>query len=247
MFQSAQERNYHIFYQIIAGVKGNLRQSLRLGAATDFHYLDQSGCTQIPGQDDAAEFEDVLKAMRTLQFSEDTIEAMLRIIAAVLHLGNVQYEAGDKDGESQVSQDSVISMRLCASLLGCEDLNSFRLSLTEKMVQMGRGSFVAMKFNATQAVDARDTLAKYLYSNLFDWTVRQVNLTLKTSSAPFSIGILDIFGFEVFELNTFEQLCINYANEALQMHFNEVIFDQETQVMCCIYLNPYYAMNSDKP
>lgn len=87
---------------------------------------------------------------------------------------------------------------------------------------MGRGSVVAKKFKMSEAIDGRDTLSKALYGNLFDWIVKKVNASLKNDEAPYSIGILDIFGFEIFEMNTFEQLCINYANEKLQFHFNEV-------------------------
>lgn len=103
-----------------------------------------------------------------------------------------------------------------------------------KHVQMGRGSVVAIKFSVNQANDSRDTLAKQLYSNMFDWTITRVNSTLKTTEAPFTIGILDIFGFEVFELNSFEQLCINYANEKLQFHFNEVCC--VGVMLCCVFV-----------
>jgi myosin heavy subunit len=93
---------------------------------------------------------------------------------------------------------------------------------------MGKGSLVAMKLDVAQAIDGRDTLSKALYSNLFDWIIKKVNENLSCLvAAPYAIGILDIFGFEVFELNSFEQLCINYSNEKLQLHFNTVVFESE--------------------
>ena len=109
------------------------------------------------------------------------------------------------------------------------DIDRFAYSLKEKKVQMGRGSILSIKLQTSQAQENLDSISKTLYSNLFDWLVAQVNVALanKSPSSARFVGILDIFGFEVFELNSFEQLCINYANEKLQYHFNEVIFTNE--------------------
>lgn len=225
--QSLNERNYHIFYQLIAGADGPMKQRLYLRTPQEYHYLNQSECYRIQGVDDQQEFKEVVEAMKTLQFSNSTMESMFKIVAGILLLGNITFEPlpGNTDA-AIVSQTSSETLHQCAELLGL-DLDIFLFALQEKRVQMGRGSIVSMKFNAGQAIDNRDTLAKYLYSNMFDWTIQRVNSTLKTEESNFSIGILDIFGFEVFELNSFEQLCINYANEKLQFHFNEVIFHEE--------------------
>jgi hypothetical protein len=228
--QSTNERNYHIFYQIIAGSAQDLsmKQRYKLRTASEYNYLNQSGCMQIKGVDDAMEFNDVLEAMKTLQFSQSTVEEILKILSGILLLGNLEFEGVNGDVETaKMTSKTEELMKECAEILGL-DIPTFNYSLTNKRVQMGRGSMVSMKLSVAQAIDSRDTLAKSLYSNLFDWTIQRVNATLKTEHSPFSIGILDIFGFEVFELNSFEQLCINYANEKLQFHFNDVIFSEET-------------------
>jgi myosin heavy subunit len=226
--QSSNERNYHIFYQLIAGADPATKQRLHLRQPEAYNYLIGSGCYRIQGVDDAQEFQDVLEAMKTLQFSSSTIDSMFKIISGILLLGNIDFEPTPNNPDIfQVAAESMETARQCSELVGL-DLDVFLFALREKRVQMGKGSIVTMKFNLNQATDNRDTLSKSLYSNMFDWTIQRVNSTLKTEGeSQFSIGILDIFGFEVFEINSFEQLCINYANEKLQYHFNEVIFHEE--------------------
>jgi myosin heavy subunit len=230
VFQSTNERNYHIFYQIIAGADPAMKQRLYLKPAGDFNYLNQSGCLRIEGVDDAQEFRDVMEAMATLQFSSSTVESIFKIMAGILHLGNVKFETNTSSDNCKITAATDDSVRMCSELFGI-DLPLLRYALVEKKMQMSRrGSVVSIALSPTQAEDSRDTIAKTLYSNLFDWVVQRVNSTLRTDDPPFSIGILDIFGFEVFEHNSFEQLCINYANEKLQYHFNDVIFSVERQM-----------------
>ncbi|CAM9519028.1 unnamed protein product, partial [Ectocarpus fasciculatus] len=227
VIQTKGERNYHIFYQLLAGADAGLRSRLKLGAVDSYRLLNQSGCIAIDSVDDSAEFRDVIAAMVTLNFIGNFSETLYAIIASILHMGNIEFEtAGDG---SKVSSASTGAVNIAASLLGV-DVVRFINCFSEKHVQMARGETVTMKLSCSQSVDTRDTLAKALYSNLFDCVVRKVNETLKTSVAPFSIGILDIFGFEIFDVNSFEQLSINYANEKLQLHFNEVIFDEEMKM-----------------
>lgn len=228
--QNAGERNYHIFYQLLAGADEQFLQRCGLTSPEHFDYLNQSGCFSIEGVNDSADFREVQEAMNTLQFSQDIQTQMLQIIAAIMHMGNISFVQGNTDGSSQVNTASANAIALSAQLLGLP-VESFTFSLTEKRLQMGsRGSVVSVKLNPAQAVDSKDTLSKALYSNMFDWVIRKTNETLKTKESPFSIGILDIFGFEVFPINSFEQLCINYANEKLQFHFNEVIFNEEMKM-----------------
>ncbi len=227
VMQSKLERNYHIFYQLLKGADAAMKARLRLADATSFRYLNQSGCCDIEGVNDAAEFRDVLDALQTLQFPPETCEAIFSIIAGILHLGNIGFEATSQTSEaSKIVPSTQHHLEAAAHLFGV-DVVHLTGCLVGKLVQMGRGSVVEIKLNVNQALDSRDTLSKALYGNLFDWTIRTVNSTLKTVESPYFIGILDIFGFEIFELNSFEQLCINYANEKLQFHFNEVIFSGE--------------------
>lgn len=226
--QNTDERNYHIFYQLIAGADSAMKKRLHLRPPSEYNYLNQSGCSVIDGVDDAAEFREVLQAMNTLQFSSSTVESMLKALAGILLLGNITFDQGGDSESSKISPKSLETLTHCADMFGV-NVEMFAYCLTEKKVQMGRGSIISITLSVAQAEENRDTVAKTLYSNMFDWTIVKVNSTLKTATeAPYSIGILDIFGFEVFELNSFEQLCINYANEKLQYHFNEVIFNEET-------------------
>ena len=197
--QTKGERNYHIFYQLLAGADSNLRSRLHLGRVEDYRLLNQSGCSVIEDVDDAAEFRDVIAALVTLQFYGDFSDTMFKIMSAILHLGNVDFDTV-KDA-AEVSPNSMTQLGTVAELLGV-DIGQLIFSLTEKRVQMGKGEVVNIKNNVVQAIDSRDTLSKALYSNFFDFVVKKVNETLKLSEAPFSIGILDIFGFEIFEDNS---------------------------------------------
>lgn len=237
VFQSKNERNYHIFYQLINGSDSQMKQRLHIKNFKEYNYLIQSQCFSIPGVDDAAEFQEVMLAMKTLQFSSSTIESMFKIFSAILLLGNVEFESNVVNNDiSVIKKSSEDLIKQIGELLAL-DLTLFKQALIEKRVQMGKGSLVNLQLSISQAIDNRDTLSKALYSLLFDWVIQRVNLTLKidrpdstiltNNNDEFVIGILDIFGFEVFEVNSFEQLCINYANEKLQFHFNEVIFEEE--------------------
>eukprot|EP00601_Ochromonadales_sp_CCMP2298_P023667 CAMPEP_0173273484 /NCGR_PEP_ID=MMETSP1143-20121109/1925_1 /TAXON_ID=483371 /ORGANISM="non described non described, Strain CCMP2298" /LENGTH=675 /DNA_ID=CAMNT_0014210219 /DNA_START=96 /DNA_END=2120 /DNA_ORIENTATION=- len=226
--QTQGERNYHIFYQLLSGADKETKKRLNLKDASDYLYLNQSGCVAIEGVEDGKDFSEVLAAMKTLSFSAQMVESMLGVVGGILLLGNIIFAEGKDTDSSQVDVLSRETLKHCAQLLGL-NVDMFTYSLTEKKVQMGRGSIISITLSVAQAAENRDTVAKTLYSCLFDWVISKVNLTLEGSGvAPLNIGILDIFGFEVFDVNSFEQLCINYANEKLQFHFNQVIFNEES-------------------
>ena len=227
--QNSMERNYHMFYQLLSTKDTALKEQLFLMEPSEYAYLNTSGCITIPGVSDPDEFAEVQHAMTMLKIDSDTSMSMFKLISAVLLLGNVNFKPNPAaDTESILDPGSAQGIRVVADLLQVDEA-VLVLSLTSKNMMVGREN-VTVKFNTIQAMDSRDTLAKTLYSNMFDLTVQTVNKTLaseEAGSAPFYIGILDIFGFEIFEKNSFEQLCINYANEKLQFHFNSVIFGQE--------------------
>lgn len=165
--------------------------------------------------------------MGTLQFTSDMQSGMFQLLLAILNLGNVTFVAGtgSKSASCTVSSTTSSYVDLAVTLLGV-DAELFHKALTEKKVKMGTDT-VDILLNSVQAKDSIDSLTKALYSSMFDWVIKQANVSLSSPTpATYFIGILDIFGFEVFETNRFEQLCINYANEKLQQHFNSVIFDE---------------------
>ncbi|KAG8133191.1 hypothetical protein E2320_011002, partial [Naja naja] len=202
--QNPGERNYHIFYALLAGIEGEMKDAFYLSAPENYHYLNQSGCT----------------AMEVMQFTTEEVRDVLRLLAGILHLGNIEFITA---GGAQVSFKTALNRS--AELLGLDSTQ-----LTEALTQRSmilRGEEILTPLNIQQAVDSRDSAAMALYSQCFAWVIKKINSRIKGKDDFKSIGILDIFGFENFEVNHFEQFNINYANEKLQEYFNKHIFSLE--------------------
>ncbi|XP_059069015.1 myosin-3 isoform X2 [Cryptomeria japonica] len=215
--QAQGERSYHIFYQLCAGASHALREKLNLKPASEYYYLNQSNFLTIDEVDDAERFQLVLEALNVLEISPDDQENIFRILAAVLWLGNITFSV--VDGECHVRVDNDEAIRNASKLLGCSIMELTMLLSTHK-VYAGK-EYVVQKISQSQAANMRDTLARTIYASLFDWLIDCMNksLTAHEKSKGRSINIIDIYGFESFNRNSFEQLCINYANERLQQHF----------------------------
>uniref|UniRef100_A0A804QFJ9 Myosin-2 n=1 Tax=Zea mays TaxID=4577 RepID=A0A804QFJ9_MAIZE len=216
--QRAQgERSYHIFYQLCSGAPPLLKKKLFLKSANDYNYLKQSNCLKIDGVDDSKKFTVLVDALDTIQISKEDQMKLFSMLAAVLWLGNISFCVIDNENHVEVVSNEGLST--AAKLLGCT-ANQLVIALSTCKIRAGNDSIVK-KLTLTQAIDARDALAKSIYANLFDWIVDQINHSLGTGRQFTwrSISILDIYGFECFN-NGFEQFCINYANERLQQHFN---------------------------
>ncbi|CAN0359677.1 unnamed protein product [Ectocarpus sp. 6 AP-2014] len=239
VFQMAGERNYHIFYQLVAGADENqaLRDKLMLDGCEAFNYLNQSGVTRIEGQVEEVDFDEVRNAMDTLLFTQDTKDTIWSILAAVLHLGNVAFtdkRNPDVDEVAKVANKQTLAF--AASLVGC-DPKLLTSCLTMRKLSTGN---VVVPYKVDEAGHTRDAMTKTLYSLLFEWIIKQINKTLEAGGTSKNgrgrggggmsdsiIALLDIFGFESFQTNSFEQLCINYCNEKLNNHFNEHVFKGE--------------------
>ncbi|PSN35592.1 Unconventional myosin-Vb [Blattella germanica] len=231
VFQAPEERNYHIFYQLCAS-RDSL-PNLHLSHQDDFHYLNQGENPSIDGVDDAAAFEETKTALSLLGFSQREQGDMFKILAAILHLGNVSIVEAAADESDVDSEGSAIPaddrhLLVLAELLQL-DAGEMRSWLCHrKIVSMREVFFKPM--TVTEAVGARDALAKHIYAELFNWIVTVINKALESSSScQRFIGVLDIYGFETFEINSFEQFCINYANEKLQQQFNQHVFKLEQE------------------
>ena len=200
-----------------------------LTSAADFHYANQSNCFErLDGVADDEQFGTMVGAMRAMGVSRTEVSELLNVVAAVAHLGNVWFDHVFVDGAdgSQVAGECEGYADTAAQLLGVERDALVRACST-RIIDTREGQ-ITVHLDSEQAVDARDALAKAAYQRNFAWLVQRVNEAMAPIDATCSfIGVLDIFGFEVFEFNGFEQLCINYANETLQQQFNEFVFKME--------------------
>ncbi|CAN6463362.1 unnamed protein product [Victoria cruziana] len=221
------ERSYHIFYQLCAGASPELRDKLNLRNASEYNYLNQSKCFKIDGVDDSDMFCKVKEALDVVHISKDDQYNAFAMVAAVLWLGNISFRVIDNENHVQVIEDEVVHN--VAELIGCNILDLTTALSTRKM-RVGNDNII-QKLTLPQAIDTRDALAKSIYAGLFDWLVEQINLSLEVGKRRTgrSINILDIYGFESFQKNSFEQFCINYANERLQQHFNRHLFKLEQE------------------
>ncbi|KAL0326742.1 UNVERIFIED_CONTAM: Myosin-1 [Sesamum angustifolium] len=224
---SEGERSYHIFYQLCAGAPTILREKLNLKNADEFKYLSQSNCFTISGVDDAEQFRVVMEALDIVHVKKDDQDSVFAMLAAVLWLGNVSFTVIDSENHVEPVVDE--GLTTVATLIGC-NVGELKLALSTRKMRVGNDTIV-QKLTLAQAIDTRDALAKSIYSCLFDWLVEQINKSLSVGKRRTgrSISILDIYGFESFERNSFEQFCINYANERLQQHFNRHLFKLEQE------------------
>ncbi len=224
---SDPERNYHIFYQLCDGATSAEREAWNLKDARDFRYLSTSSCFELEGCSNGEEYVKTRHAMEIVGIPIETQECVFKAIAAVLHLGNVTFEAVDDD-ECKVSATGGAESSLsdAARLLGVP-VDGLRNILTTRTRRTPDGNIVS-PVSAQAASATRDAFAKTLYSRTFDWLVDCINKSIGQDPNPSSvIGVLDIYGFEEFKRNDFEQFCINFANEKLQQHFNAHVFKME--------------------
>ncbi|XP_028414571.1 unconventional myosin-VI-like isoform X2 [Dendronephthya gigantea] len=234
--QSPGERSYHVFYRLCSGAPAALKTSLGITKAEDFHFLNQ-GSIQDKSLNDTQDYKLMSESMDKVGFSSQEKDNIFRIVAAVMHLGNIAFEEelDDKKGGSKVTKKSEGAVSTVAKLLQVDDgalktaLTARLMSQVKQLGALGTGD-IKVPLKIDQATAARDALAKALYSHLFDHIVAQVNQCFPFKSSSTFIGVLDIAGFEFFDLNSFEQFCINYCNEKLQQFFNERVLKQEQEL-----------------
>ncbi|XP_031703482.1 myosin VIb isoform X2 [Anarrhichthys ocellatus] len=258
--QSNDERNYHIFYRLCAGASEDIKKKLHLDSPDSFRYLNR-GCTRYfaskdsdkqimqnrkspehlkagvlkdPLLDDMGDFNRMCVAMKKIGLDDTEKLDLFRVVAGVLHLGNIDFEeTGSSSGGCVLKNQSGQTLEYCADLLGL-DQDDLRVSLTTRIMLTtaggAKGTVIKVPLKVEQANNARDALAKAVYSRLFDHVVKRVNQCFPFETSSNFIGVLDIAGFEYFEHNSFEQFCINYCNEKLQQFFNERILKEEQEL-----------------
>ncbi|CAM9308649.1 unnamed protein product [Lampetra fluviatilis] len=228
VFQAKNERNYHIFYELLAGLPSQQRQRYYLQDPETYYYLNQGGNCEIPGKHDGEDFRRLLSALEILTFSTDDQATIFKVLSSILHLGNVCFACHEVDGQEVASVVSVRELQSVSELLQISQ-EGLQKAITYKVTEAMREK-IYTPLSVESAIDARDAIAKILYAQLFVWLISHINLLVAPRQDAKSIAVLDIYGFEDLAMNSFEQLCINYANEYLQYFFNRIIFRQEQEV-----------------
>uniref|UniRef100_A0A2P2MTX3 Myosin-6-like n=1 Tax=Rhizophora mucronata TaxID=61149 RepID=A0A2P2MTX3_RHIMU len=225
---SDRERNYHCFYMLCAAPQEDV-QRYKLGNPRTFHYLNQSNCYKLDGIDDSKEYIATRRAMDIVGISSHEQDSIFQVVAAILHLGNIEFAKGKEIDSSMPKDDkSVFHLRTAAELFMC-DAKALEDSLCKRVI-VTRDETITKWLDPESAAVSRDALAKIVYTRLFDWLVDKINSSIgQDPESKFLIGVLDIYGFESFKTNSFEQFCINLTNEKLQQHFNQHVFKMEQE------------------
>ncbi|KAJ2914767.1 hypothetical protein MD484_g5628, partial [Candolleomyces efflorescens] len=228
--QIENERNFHIFYQFTKAASDEQREAFGLQGPEAYAYTSMSNCLDVSDVDDMKDFQGTINAMNVIGLSAQEQYEIFKMLAIILWLGNVQFEDNDNSG-SNISDSGVTDFVAYLMEVDSTVIQKVLTSRTVETTRNGRrGSVYEVPLNPSQANSGRDALSKAIYNNLFEWIVSRVNMSMKTRSAyAHVIGILDIFGFEIFEDNSFEQLCINYVNEKLQQIFIELTLKTEQE------------------
>ncbi|XP_075753640.1 unconventional myosin-IXa isoform X5 [Pelodiscus sinensis] len=250
VYQEHNERNYHVFYYLLAGASEEERSAFHLKQPEEYHYLNQMtkkplrqswddyyydsepDCFSVEGEDLKHDFERLQLAMEMVGFLPKTRRQIFSLLSAILHLGNIRYKRKTyRDDSIDICNPEVLP--IVSELLEVKEEMLFEALVTRKTVTVGEK--LILPYKLAEAETVRNSMAKSLYSALFDWIVFRINHALlntkdvEESPKTLSIGVLDIFGFEDYENNSFEQFCINFANERLQHYFNQHIFKLEQE------------------
>ncbi|KAK0148518.1 Unconventional myosin-Ih [Merluccius polli] len=225
--QNHGERNFHIFYQLVEG--GDEALLRQLGLEKDclyYNYLTQGECAIVSSITDKTDWKTVKNALKVIEVNESDTSDLFGVVASVLHLGNVEF---DPDSRGYASLNNNTELRWVSTLLGVS-AQTLQEGLTFRKIET-QNDQVFSPFTIDHAVYVRDALAKAIYGRTFTWLVHQVNESLenKDETKMAVIGLLDIYGFEVFYVNSFEQFCINYCNEKLQQLFIQLTLKSEQE------------------
>jgi myosin protein heavy chain len=224
--QQSDERTFHIFYQLLSGANADYKRNFLLDDAKNYTFMTKGGL-RIPGTDDAEEFGHTISAMKVMGISDDDLHSIFRVISSVLMFGNMEFKQ-ERNTDQATLPDNTVAQKV-AHLLSIQ-VTDLTKAFLKPRIKVGR-DYVTKAQTKEQVEFAIEAISKATYERLFKWIVTRINRSLdrtKRQGASF-IGILDIAGFEIFEMNSFEQLCINYTNEKLQQLFNHTMFILEQE------------------
>ncbi|XP_054905098.1 unconventional myosin-Ih [Poeciliopsis prolifica] len=225
--QNHGERNFHVFYQLVEGGSDDLLTQLGLERDVQhYYYLTQGECAIVSSINDKNDWKSVKNALQVIEFDETNTNHLFRVVASVLHLGNVHF---DPDNKGHALLKNNTELNWVSDLLGV-DANKLKEGLTFRKIE-AKTEQVLSPFTIDHAIYVRDALAKAIYGQTFTWLVNRINESMenKDSLRKTVIGLLDIYGFEVFYVNSFEQFCINYCNEKLQQLFIQLTLKAEQE------------------
>ncbi|XP_060034081.1 unconventional myosin-VIIb [Erinaceus europaeus] len=231
--QATEERNYHIFYSMLMGMSAEEKRLLGLGTPSEYYYLTMGNCTSCEGLNDAKDYAHLRSAMKILMFSDSENWDLSKLLAAILHLGNVKFMAAVFENLDSSDVMETPSFAIVLKLLEVKQEELYDCLVKHSIAI--RGEFVTRPLSVSQAADRRDAFVKGIYGHLFLWIVKKINAAIfvpppdNPKHVRRAIGLLDIFGFENFQKNSFEQLCINLANEHLQQFFVQHVFTMEQE------------------
>lgn len=225
--QNPGERNFHIYYQLLEGASGEQRENLGVTTPDYYFYLNQSGTYTVEDVNDKKEFSDTMEAMSVVGLSVEDQDSVIQLVAAILHLGNISF----REENNYAVVESQDFLAFPSYLLGIPQ-DGLCSKLTSRIMDSkwgGKTESISVTLNTEQACFSRDALSKALYTRLFDFLVDCVNKAMQKDQEELNMGVLDIYGFEIFQRNGFEQFCINFVNEKLQQIFIELTLKAEQE------------------
>ncbi|NWZ98600.1 MYO15 protein, partial [Nesospiza acunhae] len=227
VFQAHGERNYHVFYELLAGLPVEQKEEMYLQEAESYFYLNQGRACEVLGKEDSQDFLVLVQALEGMGLSEDQLSSTWAVLAAILQLGNICFTSYEKDSFEHAAIASEAEIQIVASLLSVS-AELLQRAVTHR-VTVTSYDWIFTPLSVEGAIDARDSIAKALYYLLFEWLLLRINEWLAPWESDCAVGIVDIHGFEDLGVNSLEQLCINFANEHLQRFFSQTVIAQEEE------------------
>ncbi|OWK52135.1 Unconventional myosin-XV [Lonchura striata] len=227
VFQAHGERNYHVFYELLAGLPVEQKEEMYLQEAESYFYLNQGRACEVLGKEDSQDFLVLVQALEGISLSDDQLNSTWAVLAAILQLGNICFTSYEKESFEHAAIASDTEIQIVANLL-CVSAELLQSAVTHR-VTVTSYDRIFTPLSVEGAIDARDCIAKALYYLLFEWLLLRINECLAPWESDCAVGIVDIHGFEDLGVNSLEQLCINLANEHLQWFFCQTVIAQEEE------------------